>query len=69
MTPPGTQSKEAEISVFKQRGDLLGYVVREDYLLARRRVVNNLRSKVRDDEKLLLREGRFFRRYLYDETI
>lgn len=49
--------------------DFLGYIVRRDYLLARRRVVNNLRTRLRDYEALLVKEGRWFRGYLFDEEI
>lgn len=49
--------------------NFLGYIVREDYLLVRRRVVNNLHTRLRKFESLLLKEGRYFRRYLFDEAI
>lgn len=49
--------------------DFLGYIVRGDYLLVRRRVVNNLRARLREFEALLVKEGRWFRRYLFDEEI
>lgn len=49
--------------------DFLGYIVRKDYLLVRRRVVANLIAKLREYERLLVREGRFFRQYLFDEEI
>ena len=49
--------------------DFLGYIVRGNYLLVRRRVVNNLRTKLRDYEALLVKDGRFYRRYRFDEAI
>ncbi len=49
--------------------DFLGYVIRGDYLLVRRRVVNNLRTRLREFEAVLVKEGRYFRRYLFDEDI
>ena len=49
--------------------DFLGYIVRTDYLLVRRRVVNNLRVKLREYKSLLVKEGRFYRRYLFDEEM
>lgn len=62
-------SKREKLRPVSNGIDFLGYIVRRDYLLVRRRVVNNLRSKLKDSEKLLVREGRFVKRYLYDETI
>lgn len=47
--------------------DFLGYIVRRDYLLVRRRIVKNLHAKLRHYEKILVREGRWYRRYLFDE--
>jgi len=49
--------------------DFLGYIVRGDYLLVRRRVVNNLRTKLGDYETRLVKDGRFYRRYRFDESI
>ncbi|KHE92585.1 DNA mismatch repair protein MutS [Candidatus Brocadiaceae bacterium S225] len=49
--------------------DFLGYIVRTDYLLVRRRVVNNLHVKLREHKSLLVKEGRFYRRYLFDEEM
>ena len=49
--------------------DFLGYVIRGDYLLVRRRVVNNLHTRLREYEALLVKTGRYFRRYLFDEDI
>jgi retron-type reverse transcriptase len=49
--------------------DFLGYIVRRDYLLVRRRVVNNLRAKLSRYEGLLVKEGRHSRRYRFDEEI
>jgi len=49
--------------------DFLGYIVRQDYLLVRRRVVNNLRVKLREYKALLVKEGRHYRRYLFDEEV
>ncbi len=49
--------------------DFLGYIVRRDYMLVRRRVINNLHTKLRKYEELLVKEGRGFRRYGFDEEI
>ena len=49
--------------------DFLGYIVRGDYLLVRRRVVNNLRARLREYEALLVKEGRCSRCYRFDEEI
>lgn len=49
--------------------DFLGYIVRPDYLLVRRRVVNNLQVRLREYNALLVKEGRFYRRYLFDEEM
>jgi RNA-directed DNA polymerase len=49
--------------------DFLGYIVRTDYLLVRRRVVNNLHVKLREYKSLLVKEGRFYRKYLFDEEM
>lgn len=49
--------------------DFLGYIVRPDYLLIRRRVVNNLQVKLSEYKSLLVKEGRFYRRYLFDEEM
>jgi RNA-directed DNA polymerase len=49
--------------------DFLGYVIRGDYLLVRRCVVNNLHARLREYEALLVKEGCYFRRYLFDEDI
>ena len=49
--------------------DFLGYIVRGSYLLVRRRVVNNLRTRLRDYEARLVEERRHFRRYSFDERI
>jgi hypothetical protein len=46
--------------------DFLGYIVRRDYLLVRRRVVNHLREKLADFEKRLVAEGAGWRRYDFD---
>lgn len=55
--------------VTKNGIDFLGYIVRPDYLLVRRRVVNNLQVKLREYKALLVKEGRFYRRYLFDEEM
>ena len=49
--------------------DFLGYIVRADYLLARRRVVNNLRQRLRDCEAVLVKENPGYRRYRFDVEI
>lgn len=49
--------------------DFLGYIVRRDYLLVRRRVVNNLRARLKEYQSLLVKEGRWFRRYSFDESM
>jgi hypothetical protein len=49
--------------------DFLGYIVRRDYLLVRRRVVNNLRARLKEYQSLLVKEGRWFRRYSFDEVM
>ncbi|MCP4264725.1 MAG: RNA-directed DNA polymerase, partial [Candidatus Brocadiaceae bacterium] len=49
--------------------DFLGYIVRPDYLLVRRRVVNNMQVRLREYKALLVKEGRFYRRYLFDEEM
>lgn len=46
--------------------DFLGYIVRRDYLLVRRRVVNNLKRKLKAFEAELVRQGRTARRYRFD---
>ena len=49
--------------------DFLGYIVRRDYLLVRRRVINNLHTKLREYEELLVKDCRWFRKYSFDEEI
>jgi hypothetical protein len=49
--------------------DFLGYIVRRDYMLVRRRVINNLHAKLREYEALLVKDGQWFRRYFFDEDI
>lgn len=46
--------------------DFLGYIVRRDYLLVRRRVVNHLREKLRAFEERLVTQGRGWRRYSFE---
>jgi hypothetical protein len=46
--------------------DFLGYIVRRDYLLARRRVISNLKRKRAAFEAELVRRGKTARRYRYD---
>jgi RNA-directed DNA polymerase len=48
--------------------DFLGYIVRRDYLLVRRRVVNNLKTKLHACETRLVREQDGVRAYRFDET-
>lgn len=47
----------------------LGYIVRRDYLLVRKRVVGSLKAKLLAFEAALVTEGAMARRYLYDETM
>lgn len=49
--------------------DFLGYIVRRDYLLVRRRVVNNLKEKLRAYEAQLVEENDSIRRYRFDEAV
>jgi len=49
--------------------DFLGYIVRRDYTLVRKRVVNNLRAKLQGFEAQLLRQRRYYRVYLYDSEV
>ncbi len=46
--------------------DFLGYVVRRDYVLVRRRVVNNLKSKIETYQKRLIEKEPPYIRILYD---
>ena len=48
--------------------DFLGYIVRRDYLLVRRRVVGHLRERLRQFEKALLLDGPGYRRYRFEST-
>ncbi|MFQ5745139.1 MAG: reverse transcriptase, partial [Acidobacteriota bacterium] len=47
--------------------DFLGYIVRRDYLLVRRRVVRKLKARLREFEAELVEDGPGFRRYRFDE--
>jgi len=49
--------------------NFLGYIVRRDYLLVRRRVVNHLRERLAAFEKLLVTEGAGYRRYRFDVAV
>jgi retron-type reverse transcriptase len=49
--------------------DFLGYVVRPEYLLARRRVVGNMREKLAHFENLLVERRQGHLRYAYDEHL
>lgn len=49
--------------------DFLGYVVRRDHLLVRRRVVNHLKEKLRAHEALLVQEQAGVRRYRFDAAV
>lgn len=49
--------------------DFLGYIVRRDYLLVRRRVVNNLRAKLRAYEARLVGERNGVRCYRFDAPL
>lgn len=61
--------KRQRLSPVSNGIDFMGYIVRGDYLLVRRRVINNLYARLREYEALLVKEGRFFRRYRFDEEI
>jgi RNA-directed DNA polymerase len=49
--------------------DFLGYIVRRDYLLVRRRVVGHLRERLRQFEKALVPDGPGYRRYRFDTAV
>ncbi|MEQ1591174.1 MAG: hypothetical protein ABL892_02180 [Thiobacillaceae bacterium] len=49
--------------------NFLGYIVRRDYLLVRRRVVNHLHERLAAFEKLLVTEGAGYRRYRFDTAV
>lgn len=49
--------------------DFLGYIVRRDYLLVRRRVVNHLKEKLRDYEAELVEQAGVVHRYRFDEAV
>jgi len=49
--------------------DFLGYIVRREYLLVRRRVVNNLKAKLRAYEARLVSEHNGVRCYRYDAPL
>ncbi len=49
--------------------DFLGYIVRRDYLLVRRRVVNHLKEKLRDYEQQLVEQRDGVCRYRFDEAV
>ena len=49
--------------------DFLGYIVRRDYLLVRRRVVNNLKERLRDYEARLVSEQHGVRCYQFNEPL
>ena len=49
--------------------DFLGYVIRPDYVLCRRRVVNNLKTRLRDFEKQLIVSGDGILTVRYDTEI
>jgi len=49
--------------------DWLGYIVRSDYLLVRRRVVHHLRSKLERFRALLVQESAGVRRYAFDRVV
>lgn len=46
--------------------DFLGYIVRRDYLLVRRRVVGHLRERLQRYERQLVLEGPGYRRFRFD---
>lgn len=49
--------------------DFLGYIVRRDYILVRRRVVNHLRERLAGFERRLVTDGPGFRRYRFDAAV
>ena len=49
--------------------DFLGYIVRRDYLLVRRRVVNHMQCRLRDYAARLVSEGNGVRRYRFDAAL
>lgn len=49
--------------------DFLGYIVRADYLLVRRRVVNNLRERLQGFERALVRQRGSYRLYRYEPAV
>jgi len=49
--------------------DFLGYIVRRDYKLVRKRVVNNLKVKLRDYESRLVSTRQGIRCYRFDEPL
>lgn len=49
--------------------DFLGYIVRRDYLLVRRRVVGHLRERLRQFDKALVQEGPGYTRYKFDAAL
>jgi len=49
--------------------NFLGYIVRRDYLLVRRRVVNNFKQKLRDYETKLVKNSHGVRCYRFDESL
>lgn len=49
--------------------NFLGYIVRRDYLLVRRRVVNHLKEKLRSFEKQLVSEAAGVRCFRFDQTV
>lgn len=49
--------------------NFLGYIVRRDYMLVRRRVVNNLKQKLSHYKRLLVKEHKGVCCYRFDETV
>lgn len=49
--------------------NFLGYIVRRDYLLVRRRVVNNFKQKLQDYETKLVKDSNGVRCYRFDEAL
>jgi hypothetical protein len=49
--------------------DFLGYIVRRDYRLVRKRVVNNLRERLREYEARLVSTGQGVRCYQFNESV
>lgn len=62
-------AKRTRLSPVSDGVDFVGYIARRDYLLLRRRVVSNIKLRLRRYKAELVREGRYWRRYRFDEGI